>query len=167
MISTQQSGSGSSQSPRSPSTQPFLSVSITDPIKLGNNVQAYIFYHVITKTNLPDAEFIKMRRQALDIFVNKIASHHELQQSEDLRTLLQVDEETMEKARPLEEIMNILTFIAILKYMLGFLYFIIYYLTPHVLRKHVTSYLCSPSTPPITYHLNYVNMLVTVNRAYV
>ena len=162
MISTQQSGSGSSQSPRSPSTQPFLSVSITDPIKLGNNVQAYIFYHVITKTNLPEyqgqekivircyndfvclrdnlfekykgifvsprsskkecwrevhfsAEFIKMRRQALDIFVNKIASHHELQQSEDLRTLLQVDEETMERARLLEEIMNILTFITILK----------------------------------------------------
>ena len=56
-----------------------------------------------------------MRHQALDIFVNKIASHHELQQSEDLRTFLQVDEDTMERARPLEEIMNILTFVAILK----------------------------------------------------
>ena len=39
------------------------------------------------------AEFIEMRRQALDIFVNRIASHHALQQSEDLRTFLQADEE--------------------------------------------------------------------------
>lgn len=39
------------------------------------------------------AEFIELRRQALDIFVNRIASHHELQQSEDLRTFLQADEE--------------------------------------------------------------------------
>ncbi|XP_022000001.2 sorting nexin 1 isoform X2 [Helianthus annuus] len=45
------------------------------------------------------AEFIEMRRQALDTFVNRIASHHELQQSEDLRTFLQVDEQTMERAR--------------------------------------------------------------------
>ena len=36
-----------------------------------------------------------MRRQALDIFVNRIASHHELQQSEDLRTFLQAEEEVM------------------------------------------------------------------------
>ncbi|KAL6320492.1 hypothetical protein AAG906_007571 [Vitis piasezkii] len=160
MISMQQSRSGSSQSHRSPSTQPFLSVSITDPIKLGNSVQAHIPYHIITKTNYLStkvkrrllfdvtmilfvhvtlsvrstkafcfssifqrrvlrevhfsAEFIKMRHQALDIFVNKIALHHELQQSEDLRTLLQVDEETME-SKALEEIMNILTFVAILK----------------------------------------------------
>lgn len=34
-----------------------------------------------------------MRRQGLDIFVNRIASHYELQQSEDLRTFLQADEE--------------------------------------------------------------------------
>lgn len=39
------------------------------------------------------AEFIEMRRAALDIFVNRIASHPELQQSEDLRTFLQADEE--------------------------------------------------------------------------
>lgn len=39
------------------------------------------------------AEFIEMRRQALDVFVNRIASHQELQQSEDLRTFLQADEE--------------------------------------------------------------------------
>ncbi|RVX11885.1 Sorting nexin 1 [Vitis vinifera] len=146
----QRSGSGSSQSPRSPSAQPFLSVSVTDPVKLGNGVQAYISYRVITKrldyslfwqTNLPEyqgqekivirrysdfvwlrdrlfekykgifvpplpeksavekfrfsAEFIEMRRQALDIFVNRIASHHELQQSEDLRTFLQADEEVI------------------------------------------------------------------------
>lgn len=39
------------------------------------------------------AEFIEMRRAALDIFVNRIALHPELQQSEDLRTFLQADEE--------------------------------------------------------------------------
>ncbi|XP_035545680.1 sorting nexin 1-like isoform X2 [Juglans regia] len=139
----QRSISGSSQSPRSPSSQPYLSVSVTDPVKLGNGVQAYISYRVITKTNLPEyqgpekivirrysdfvwlhdhlfekykgifipplpeksavekfrfsSEFIEMRCQALDTFVNRIASHHELQQSEDLRTFLQADEETMER----------------------------------------------------------------------
>ncbi|XP_048321017.1 sorting nexin 1 isoform X2 [Ziziphus jujuba] len=145
MITVQRSVSGSSQSPRSPSSQPFLSVSVTDPVKLGNGVQAYISYRVITKTNFPEyqgpekivirrysdfvwlrdrlfekykgifipplpeksavekfrfsAEFIEMRRQALDIFVNRIASHQELQQSEDLRTFLQADEEMMERLR--------------------------------------------------------------------
>lgn len=147
MINTEQqrSASGSSQSPRSPSSQPYLSVSVTDPVKLGNGVQAYISYRVITKTNLPEyqgpekivirrysdfvwlrdrlfekykgifipplpeksavekfrfsAEFIEMRRQGLDLFVNRIASHPELQQSEDLRTFLQADEETMERLR--------------------------------------------------------------------
>ncbi|XP_010271611.1 PREDICTED: sorting nexin 1-like isoform X3 [Nelumbo nucifera] len=148
MIATQTSLSGSSQSPRSPSTQPFLSVSVTDPAKLGNGVQSYISYRVITRTNLPEyqgpekivirrysdfiwlhdrlfekykgifipplpeknavekfrfsAEFIEMRRQALDIFVNRIALHPQLQQSEDLKTFLQVDEETMERARSQE-----------------------------------------------------------------
>ncbi|KAL7096575.1 hypothetical protein ACP275_10G086800 [Erythranthe tilingii] len=48
------------------------------------------------------AEFIEMRRQALDVFVNRIASHHELQQSEDLRIFLQADEQTMERARSQE-----------------------------------------------------------------
>uniref|UniRef100_A0A6N2KTX3 PX domain-containing protein n=2 Tax=Salix viminalis TaxID=40686 RepID=A0A6N2KTX3_SALVM len=141
----QQSGS---PSPRSPSSQPYLSVSVTDPVKLGNGVQAYISYRVITKSNLPEyqghekivirrysdfvwlrdrlfdkfkgvfipplpeksavekfrfsAEFIEMRRQGLDIFVNRIASHQELQQSEDLRTFLQADEETMEILRSQE-----------------------------------------------------------------
>ncbi|XP_061353447.1 sorting nexin 1 isoform X1 [Gastrolobium bilobum] len=141
--------SGSSQSPRSPSSsQPFLSVSVTDPVKLGNGVQAYISYRVITKTNFPEyqgpekivirrysdfvwlrdrlfekykgifipplpeksavekfrfsTEFIEMRRQGLDIFVNRIASHHELQQSEDLRMFLQAEEETMERLRSQE-----------------------------------------------------------------
>jgi sorting nexin-1/2 len=42
----QQSGS---PSPRSPSSQPYLSVSVTDPVKLGNGVQGYISYRVITK----------------------------------------------------------------------------------------------------------------------
>lgn len=146
MNTTQRSFSGSSQSPRSPSSQsPYLSVSVTDPAKMGNGVQAYISYKVITKTNFPEyqgpekivirryndfvwlrdrlfekykgifipplpekstvekfrfsAEFIEMRRQALDTFVNRIASHHELQQSEDLRIFLQADEQTMERAR--------------------------------------------------------------------
>ncbi|KAI3419543.1 PX domain-containing protein [Psidium guajava] len=144
----QRSPSGSSQSPRSPSAQPYLSVSVTDPVKLGNGVQAYISYRVVTKTNLPEyqgpekivirrysdfvwlhdrlfenykgifipplpeksavekfrfsAEFIEMRRRALDLFVNRIASHHELRQSEDLRTFLQVDEEVMERLRSYE-----------------------------------------------------------------
>lgn len=143
---TQRSGSGSLQSPRSPSSQaPFLSVSVTDPAKMGNGVQAYISYKVITKTNLPEyqghekivirrysdfvwlhdrlfekykgifipplpekstvekfrfsAEFIEMRRQALDVFVNRIASHHELRQSDDLRIFLEADEQTMDRAR--------------------------------------------------------------------
>jgi hypothetical protein len=38
-------------------------------------------------------EFIELRRQALDLFINRIASHPELKQSEDLRTFLQADEE--------------------------------------------------------------------------
>lgn len=41
------------------------------------------------------AEFIELRRQGLDVFVNRVASHHDLQQSEDLRTFLQADEEVM------------------------------------------------------------------------
>ncbi|KAK7842861.1 sorting nexin 1 [Quercus suber] len=148
MISTNRTLSGSSQSPRSPSSQPpYLSVSVSDPVKLGNGVQAYISYRVITKIvirrysdfiwlrdrlfekykgifipPLPEksavekfrfsAEFIEMRRQALDIFVNRIASHHALQQSEDLRTFLQADEEDVQskvsdvvlgKEKPVEE----------------------------------------------------------------
>lgn len=41
------------------------------------------------------AEFIEMRRQALDVFVNRIASHHELRQSDDLRIFLQADEQVI------------------------------------------------------------------------
>ncbi|KAJ0856743.1 putative Phox domain, sorting nexin Vps5-like, AH/BAR domain superfamily, PX domain superfamily [Helianthus annuus] len=145
MITTARSDGEGLQSPRSPPSSPFLLVSVTDPAKMGNGVQAYISYKVTTKTNFPEyqgpekivirrytdfvwlydrlfdkykgifipplpekntvekfrfsAEFIEMRRQALDTFVNRIASHHELQQSEDLRTFLQVDEQTMERAR--------------------------------------------------------------------
>ncbi|XP_062167260.1 sorting nexin 1 [Alnus glutinosa] len=148
LMEQQRSVTASSQSPRSPSSQPYLSVSVTDPVKLGNGVQAYVSYRVITRTNLPEyqgpekivirrysdfiwlrdrlfekfkgifipplpeksavekfrfsAEFIEMRRQALDMFVNRVASHHELQQSEDLRTFLQADEETMERLRAQE-----------------------------------------------------------------
>lgn len=146
MDQIQRSGSnGSSRSPRSPQSEPFLLVSVNDPVKLGNGVQAYISYKVITKTNLLDyqgpekivirrysdfvwlqdrlferykgifippipeknavekfrfsAEFIEMRRQALDKFVNRVASHHKLRLSDDLRLFLQADEETMERAR--------------------------------------------------------------------
>ncbi|KAJ8754798.1 hypothetical protein K2173_012187 [Erythroxylum novogranatense] len=145
MITTQRSSSGPLQSSRSPSSPSYLSVSVTDPVKLGNGVQAYISYRVITKSNFPEyqgtdkivirrysdfvwlrdrlferykgifipplpekstvekfrfsAEFIEMRRQALDVFVNRVASHQDLQQSEDLRTFLLADEETMERLR--------------------------------------------------------------------
>ena len=51
--------------------------------------------------------------------------------------------------------------------MLGFIYFIIYYITPHVLWKRIISYLCYLDMPSITQFLNSVNMLVTVNCAYV
>ncbi|XVE75932.1 hypothetical protein DITRI_Ditri12bG0131500 [Diplodiscus trichospermus] len=144
----EQQRSSTAQSPRSPSSQPYLSVSVTDPVKLGNGVQAYVSYRVITKTNCPQyqgpenivirrysdfvwlrdrlfesykgvfvppvhdksavekfrfsTEFIEMRRQALDVFVNRIASHNDLQQSEDLRTFLQADEEKMERLRSQE-----------------------------------------------------------------
>ncbi|XP_047308812.1 sorting nexin 1 isoform X2 [Impatiens glandulifera] len=148
MIPQQWNSVVSGQSPRSPSSQPFISVSVTDPAKMGNGVQSYISYKVITKTNFSDyqgpekivirryndfvwlrerlfdkykgifipplpekstvekfrfsAEFIEMRRQALDTFVNRIASHHELQKSDDLRVFLQADELSMEMARSQE-----------------------------------------------------------------
>lgn len=138
----------SPKSQSSTQTGPYLSVSVTDPAKMGNGVQSYISYKVITKTNLPEyhgqekivirrysdfvwlrdrlfekykgifipplpekntvekfrfsAEFIEMRRQALDVFINRIASHCELRQSEDLRIFLQAEEQTMERARSQE-----------------------------------------------------------------
>eukprot|EP01018_Ginkgo_biloba_P010528 Gb_16176 [translate_table: standard] len=39
------------------------------------------------------AEFIELRRRGLDVFVNRIASHPQLRQSEDLQNFLQADEE--------------------------------------------------------------------------
>jgi len=51
MISKQRSSVGSAMSP---STQPFLKVSVTDPVKMGTGVQAYVSYRVITKTNMPE-----------------------------------------------------------------------------------------------------------------
>nr|TKW17863.1 hypothetical protein SEVIR_5G396200v2 [Setaria viridis] len=47
-------------------------------------------------------EFIELRRQALDLFINRIASHPELKQSEVLRVFLQADEEKMDRARSYE-----------------------------------------------------------------
>ncbi|KAI5065247.1 hypothetical protein GOP47_0019942 [Adiantum capillus-veneris] len=134
-----------------PSTEPpFLTVSVSDPVKLGNGVQAYISYRVSTKTNLPDyrgpekivirryndfvwlqerlaekykgifipplpeksavekfrfsAEFIELRRRALDVFLNRVANHPHLRLSEDLRNFLQADEEVWagERARAQE-----------------------------------------------------------------
>lgn len=41
------------------------------------------------------AEFIEMRRQGLDVFVNRIASHPVLRKSEDLRTFLLEEEEVI------------------------------------------------------------------------
>ncbi|KAE8773371.1 putative PX protein [Hordeum vulgare] len=41
-----------SQSPRSPGAvarAPFLSICVTDPVKMGMGIQSYISYHVITK----------------------------------------------------------------------------------------------------------------------
>nr|GMD89845.1 sorting nexin 1 [Ipomoea batatas] len=151
LLQAERSGSGSLQSPRSPHASqmaPYLSISVTDPAKMGNGVQAYISYKVTTKSNLPDfqgqekivirrysdfvwlhdhlfekykgifipplpekstvekfrfsAEFIEMRCRALDVFINRIASHHELQKSEDLRIFLEADEQTMERARSQE-----------------------------------------------------------------
>jgi sorting nexin-1/2 len=36
------------------SGQSFLSISVTDPVKLGSGVQAYISYRVSTKTNMQE-----------------------------------------------------------------------------------------------------------------
>uniref|UniRef100_A0A0D9V837 PX domain-containing protein n=1 Tax=Leersia perrieri TaxID=77586 RepID=A0A0D9V837_9ORYZ len=47
-------------------------------------------------------EFIELRRRALDLFVNRIAVHPELKQSEDFRIFLQADEEKMDRARSYE-----------------------------------------------------------------
>ncbi|KAG2602123.1 hypothetical protein PVAP13_5KG656400 [Panicum virgatum] len=153
MISPERSPSQSPRSPAGPgaaaaAVAPFLSISVTDPVKMGTGVQAYISYRVITKTNLPEfegpekivirrysdfewlhdrlaekykgifipplpeknavekfrfsKEFIELRRQALDLFVNRIASHPELKQSEVLRVFLQADEEKMDRARSYE-----------------------------------------------------------------
>ncbi|XP_078181601.1 sorting nexin 1 [Carex rostrata] len=48
------------------------------------------------------AEFIEMRRQGLDVFINRIASHPVLRKSEDLRTFLLEEEERMERIRSIE-----------------------------------------------------------------
>ncbi|KAL2613303.1 hypothetical protein R1flu_024995 [Riccia fluitans] len=146
MVSRQQSSRpGGHQSPTA--EQPSLSISVTDPVKLGNGVQSYISYRVSTKTTnqedrgpekivirrysdfvwlherlvekykgifippLPEksavekfrfsAEFIEVRRRALDVFLKRIASHPHLRSSEDLKNFLTADEEVwaMEKAR--------------------------------------------------------------------
>ncbi|KAL9227698.1 hypothetical protein vseg_003354 [Gypsophila vaccaria] len=133
---------------RTAKAEAYLEVTVSDPVKLGTGVQAYISYRVISQTNFPDyqghekivirryndfvwlrdrlferykgifipplpeksavekfrfsADFIEMRRQGLDTFVNRIASHHDLRQSDDLRLFLEADEETMERVRAQE-----------------------------------------------------------------
>lgn len=39
------------------------------------------------------AEFIELRRRGLDVFINRIALHPQLRQSEDLKYFLQANEE--------------------------------------------------------------------------
>ncbi|KAJ4810967.1 Sorting nexin 1 [Rhynchospora pubera] len=150
MISTESDppAETSSPGPRSPSGQPFVMISVTEPVKMGTGVQSYISYRVITKSNMTEfegpekivirrysdfewlhdklaekykgifipplpeksavekfrfsAEFIEMRRQALDVFINRIASHPVLRKSEDLRTFLLEEEERMERIRSIE-----------------------------------------------------------------
>jgi len=54
-----------------------------------------LFYSLPSEKFRFSKEFIELRRQALDLFVNRIASHPELKQSEVLRVFLQADEEVM------------------------------------------------------------------------
>lgn len=51
------------------------------------------FYSLPSEKFRFSKEFIELRRKALDLFVNRIASHPELKQSEVLRVFLQADEE--------------------------------------------------------------------------
>lgn len=53
----------------------------------------FSLFSVSTEKFRFSAEFIEMRCQALHVFINRIASHPDLKQSEDLRTFLQEDEE--------------------------------------------------------------------------
>jgi hypothetical protein len=39
------------------------------------------------------AEFIEVRRKALDVFLKRVTAHPELRKSEDLKSFLQADEE--------------------------------------------------------------------------
>ncbi|KAF2534190.1 hypothetical protein F2Q70_00030975 [Brassica cretica] len=75
-----------------------FSDNIVDTSVVVNSTALNSKFSVIEKFRFT-AEFIEMRRAALDIFVNWIALHPELQHSEDLRTFLQADEETMERFR--------------------------------------------------------------------
>lgn len=150
MITRQRSSLGGAPGPTPSIELPFLIASVSDPVKLGNGVQAYISYRVSTKTNMAEyrgpekivirryndfvwlqerlaekykgvfipplpeksavekfrfsAEFIELRRRALDVFLNRITSHPQLRLSEDLRNFLQADEElwAAEKARTQE-----------------------------------------------------------------
>uniref|UniRef100_A0A0D6QV86 PX domain-containing protein n=1 Tax=Araucaria cunninghamii TaxID=56994 RepID=A0A0D6QV86_ARACU len=145
MISKQRSSVGSATTPTG---QPFMSITVTDPVKQGTGVQTHVTYRIVTKTNmlgyqatdlivirrysdfvwlherlaeknkgifippLPEksavekfrfsAEFIELRRRGLDVFINRIASHPQLRQSEDLKFFLQANEESMERTRSQE-----------------------------------------------------------------
>lgn len=132
------------------SDPPFLSVSVTEPVKMGTGMQAYISYRVSTKTNIQDfretekivirrfsdfvwlherlmecykgaivpslpgknavekfrftAEFIEVRRKALDVFLNRVTAHPELRKSVDFKNFLEADEDiwAIEKTRSTE-----------------------------------------------------------------
>ncbi|GBG61408.1 hypothetical protein CBR_g20439 [Chara braunii] len=125
----------------------LLEITVADPVKQGDGVQAYVSYRVNTKTNLPNyrrkefsvirrfsdflwlherltethrgviipplpeknvvekfrfsADFIDMRRQALDMFINRVAAHPLLRQSSDLQLFLEASEDlwSLETAR--------------------------------------------------------------------
>ncbi|KAK9127830.1 hypothetical protein Syun_016627 [Stephania yunnanensis] len=68
MITTHRSLSGSSQSPRSPSPQPSLSVSVIDPVKLGNGVQAYISYESLLSS---DVLLMDVQSKVSDVVLGK------------------------------------------------------------------------------------------------
>ncbi|KAL5560720.1 hypothetical protein UlMin_036931 [Ulmus minor] len=88
----------------------YISISLSIPLWVSvssNSVLKGIFIPPLPKKSVVkkfrfSAEFIEMRHQGLDIFVNRVASHHKLQQSEDLRTFLQADEDMMERLRSQE-----------------------------------------------------------------
>lgn len=130
--------------------KPMLEITVADPVKQGEGLNAYVTYKVSVKTNLPQyrhekadvirrfsdfgwlhdrladknkgiivpplpeknavekfrfsAEFIEVRRRALDVFVNRVARHPQLCLSTDLQLFLEANEEAWarEVGRPMD-----------------------------------------------------------------